>query len=95
MVFGITNNGGIDFKVGRAAAEVVQMSGDPPAGTALVLQRPGLFEDQEDGQREADVADRVVDEDYLTRRSRQIAVEPERDLPLRADALAFPPDESE
>ena len=80
---------------GRAAAQVRELPEDAAARAALVLDRPGLLEDQEDGEQEADVADPVVDEGLLAGRGGRLALEPEGHQPVGADAHALPAHEGE
>ena len=80
---------------GRAAAQVRQLPEDAAARAALVLDRPGLLEDQEDGEQEPGVTDAVVDERLLARRGGRLALEPEGDQPVGADAHALPAHERE
>ena len=60
-----------------------------------VLKGTGLGEDQEHGKQETDVAYPVVDERLLARARSSVALEPERDEPVRARPDAFPADEGE
>ena len=60
-----------------------------------VVERPDLLEDQEHREHEAEVADAVRDERLLARDRGRVALEPERDEQVRAEAHALPAQEGE
>ena len=77
------------------AVEVAELAEDAAARAALVLERPGPLENQEDGEQEADITDAVVDEGLLAGRGGGLLLEPEGHQPVGADAHAFPTDEGQ
>ena len=60
-----------------------------------VVERADLREDQEHREHEAEVADAVGDERLLARDRGRVALEPERDQQVRAQADALPPEEGQ
>jgi hypothetical protein len=55
-----------------------------------IVERADLREDQEHREHEAEVADAVRDERFLARDRGGVALEPERNQQIRAQADAFP-----
>ncbi len=77
---------------GDAGADVALLRRCEHAGE---LERTGDHEDEEHGQREAEVADAVDDEGLLARLTGALLAEPEGDQQVRAEADALPAEEQQ